>query len=277
MTQYANPEHSMTSFDPFPFTNANLTDLSFKSTNSPQSHYADLELTKENTMKKPMSQEERRAEHNAIERARRETLNAKFQSLAQALPNLMNYRRPSKSQIVEKALDWVKQSLLREEKYRCQVIHLQRENKQLLAQLMQYQQESNSSSTSLASNTNSVATGETLYTGVAPVYPWSAPNLTNGTQPMASCNNIDDLSRQDLSSPKSDDEDNISSVNEEDIEHQAPPYSFSYQKAQYNNQCNVPHNQVLLNSFCSDINLYPIEIQTNLTLHHHLDGHFQFI
>ncbi|ORZ15623.1 hypothetical protein BCR42DRAFT_437892 [Absidia repens] len=85
--------------------------------------------------KKTLSKAERRAEHNAIERARRESLNNKFQQLAQALPNLMNYRRPSKSQIVEKALDWVKKSISREERYRYQVIQLQKENKKLLAQL----------------------------------------------------------------------------------------------------------------------------------------------
>jgi hypothetical protein len=88
-----------------------------------------------------LSKAERRAEHNAIERARREILNSKFQSLAQALPNLLNYRRPSKSQIIEKALDWVKQSLSREERYRYQILLLQRENKRLLAQLMPQQQQ----------------------------------------------------------------------------------------------------------------------------------------
>jgi hypothetical protein len=62
-------------------------------------------------------------------------LNHKFQTLAQALPNLSNYRRPSKNQIVEKALDWVKQGIAREERFRYQILQLQRENKRLLAQL----------------------------------------------------------------------------------------------------------------------------------------------
>lgn len=43
----------------------------------------------------------------------------------------MNYRRPSKSQIVEKALDWVRQSTLREHRYQLEILQLQRENEQL--------------------------------------------------------------------------------------------------------------------------------------------------
>ncbi|KAI8340434.1 Myc-type, basic helix-loop-helix domain-containing protein, partial [Chlamydoabsidia padenii] len=82
---------------------------------------------------------ERRAEHNAVERARRENLNSKFQQLADSLPNLRSYRRPSKGQIVEKALDWIRQSMHKESRYRHQIYQLQRQNKQLLAQLDQPQ------------------------------------------------------------------------------------------------------------------------------------------
>ncbi|CAO3595145.1 unnamed protein product [Absidia cylindrospora] len=124
--------YSFLDVDPFPFTNANLTDP----VNMPTLEDDDIYDTSASFSKKTLSKDERRAEHNAIERARRESLNSKFQQLAQALPNLMNYRRPSKSQIVEKALDWVKKSISREERYRYQVIQLQKENKQLLAQLM---------------------------------------------------------------------------------------------------------------------------------------------
>ncbi|CAO3577896.1 unnamed protein product [Absidia cylindrospora] len=88
-----------------------------------------------------LSKAERRAEHNAIERARRENLNGKFQQLAESLPNLQNYRRPSKGQIVEKALDWVRQSISKEERYQYQIHQLQRENKQLLMQLNLHQQQ----------------------------------------------------------------------------------------------------------------------------------------
>lgn len=50
--------------------------------------------------------EQRRAEHNAIERARRESLNTKFQQLAHSLPNLHNDRRPSKGTIIERTLEY---------------------------------------------------------------------------------------------------------------------------------------------------------------------------
>ncbi|CAO3653843.1 unnamed protein product [Cunninghamella echinulata] len=99
-----------------------------------------------------LSKAERRAEHNAIERARRENLNGKFQQLAESLPNLQSYRRPSKGQIVEKALDWVKQTVVKEERYQYQIHQLERENKRLLMQLnmsqQQQQQPSSSSSSS---------------------------------------------------------------------------------------------------------------------------------
>ncbi|KAH8825815.1 hypothetical protein DL96DRAFT_1711614 [Flagelloscypha sp. PMI_526] len=47
---------------------------------------------------------ERRATHNAVERARRETLNGRFLYLASLLPNLSQIRRPSKSAIVNSSI-----------------------------------------------------------------------------------------------------------------------------------------------------------------------------
>ncbi|KAH9910790.1 uncharacterized protein BXZ73DRAFT_57760 [Epithele typhae] len=47
---------------------------------------------------------ERRATHNAVERARRETLNSRFLDLAGLLPNLSQIRRPSKSSIVNSSI-----------------------------------------------------------------------------------------------------------------------------------------------------------------------------
>lgn len=47
---------------------------------------------------------ERRATHNAVERARRETLNGRFLDLAGLLPNLSQLRRPSKSAIVNSSI-----------------------------------------------------------------------------------------------------------------------------------------------------------------------------
>ncbi|KAI8882137.1 hypothetical protein K501DRAFT_334237 [Backusella circina FSU 941] len=85
--------------------------------------------------KHSISSAERRAEHNAIERARRECLNSKFQKLADALPNLRSHRRPSKGQIVEKALDWVKQNMTMESRYQYQIMQLQNENKRLINQI----------------------------------------------------------------------------------------------------------------------------------------------
>lgn len=82
-----------------------------------------------------LNKAERRAEHNAIERARRECLNSKFQQLAEALPNLQSHRRPSKGQIVEKALDWVRQNMSKEDTYQYQIMRLQNENKRLLSQI----------------------------------------------------------------------------------------------------------------------------------------------
>ncbi|KAK4701344.1 glucan 1,3-beta-glucosidase, partial [Phenoliferia sp. Uapishka_3] len=50
---------------------------------------------------------DKRNQHNAIERARRESLNGRFMTLAEALPSMANVKRPSKSIIVNKALDFV--------------------------------------------------------------------------------------------------------------------------------------------------------------------------
>lgn len=50
--------------------------------------------------RKRVNTAEKRHQHNAIERQRRETLNGKFISLARLLPSLASHRRPSKSAIV---------------------------------------------------------------------------------------------------------------------------------------------------------------------------------
>ncbi|KAK7450091.1 hypothetical protein VKT23_012973 [Stygiomarasmius scandens] len=50
---------------------------------------------------------ERRATHNAVERARRETLNGRFLDLASLLPNLSQIRRPSKSSIVNSSIAYI--------------------------------------------------------------------------------------------------------------------------------------------------------------------------
>jgi hypothetical protein len=54
---------------------------------------------------------DKRTAHNALERQRRENLNTKFQELAHTLPGLQTVRRPSKSMIVTKSLEFGKSSL----------------------------------------------------------------------------------------------------------------------------------------------------------------------
>jgi hypothetical protein len=58
------------------------------------------------TGKKPAS--DRRAMHNATERQRREILNVRFHDLSQCIPALVDVKKPSKSQIVTKSLDYVR-------------------------------------------------------------------------------------------------------------------------------------------------------------------------
>jgi hypothetical protein len=77
---------------------------------------------------------ERRAEHNAIERARRESLNVKFQQLAFTLPNLQNDTRPSKSTIIDRTLDFVKNAIIMEERYQNRIQELEKFNKYLLSE-----------------------------------------------------------------------------------------------------------------------------------------------
>ncbi|OBZ88741.1 Protein max [Choanephora cucurbitarum] len=154
-----NPELLLL-FDGYP-TNANATfeetmlrrtSISTSATASPpttekelveQIDMDDTELPNFNSRSRraSLNKAERRAEHNAIERARRECLNSKFQQLADALPNLQNHRRPSKGQIVEKALDWVKQNMSKEDRYQYQIMQLQNENKRLLNQISMGQNE----------------------------------------------------------------------------------------------------------------------------------------
>ncbi|KAM3584015.1 hypothetical protein VKS41_003984 [Umbelopsis sp. WA50703] len=78
---------------------------------------------------------DKRMVHNAMERVRRETLNTKFQELAYALPTLRTVRRPSKSQIVQRALEFVRSAFIQERLYQKQITTLKRENELLIAQL----------------------------------------------------------------------------------------------------------------------------------------------
>ncbi|KAI8330954.1 hypothetical protein EDC96DRAFT_527894 [Choanephora cucurbitarum] len=81
------------------------------------------------------SKAQRRAEHNAIERARRECLNTKFQQLAHSLPNLQNDRRPSKGTIIERTLQYVKETVQKEERFKNEIDQLRQANESLIFQM----------------------------------------------------------------------------------------------------------------------------------------------
>jgi len=81
---------------------------------------------------------ERRATHNAIERARRESLNGRFLQLAASLPSISDVRRPSKSLIVNKSLDFVADAMNREALYRSKIDKMREENVQLREQLNKF-------------------------------------------------------------------------------------------------------------------------------------------
>lgn len=93
-------------------------------------------------MEKQVLERRRRAEHNATERIRRGHLRSQYQQLAQALPAFHNnHRRPSKHQIVEKALDWVCQHQAYEPICLAEIRRLQKKQAKLLTQLKSLQQQ----------------------------------------------------------------------------------------------------------------------------------------
>ncbi|KAK1235251.1 hypothetical protein PQX77_001532 [Marasmius sp. AFHP31] len=57
--------------------------------------------------KRKPSTAERRANHNAVERARRETLNERFLDLAKIIPAISQHRKPSKALIVNSSIAYV--------------------------------------------------------------------------------------------------------------------------------------------------------------------------
>lgn len=78
---------------------------------------------------------DKRATHNAVERARRESLNGRFTTLAESLPTMRHIKRPSKAMIVNKALDFVYDAQLRERTLVQENNELRREVDQLRARL----------------------------------------------------------------------------------------------------------------------------------------------
>ena len=84
---------------------------------------------------------ERRATHNAVERARRESLNVRFLELAANLPATCTVRRPSKSLIVNQSLDFVRTSLNNDTILRLKVDELLKQNQTVMEELNSLRQE----------------------------------------------------------------------------------------------------------------------------------------
>jgi hypothetical protein len=74
---------------------------------------------------------ERRANHNATERARRENLNSRFQELAASIPSLCDARKPSKSQIVAKAIEYIRYCTRKADRRDAAIQELARESHEL--------------------------------------------------------------------------------------------------------------------------------------------------
>ena len=56
---------------------------------------------------------EKRANHNAVERQRRETLNNRFLELAHCIPSLQHVRKPTKSVIVSRSIEFMQDAKMR--------------------------------------------------------------------------------------------------------------------------------------------------------------------
>ncbi|CAG8673765.1 16029_t:CDS:2, partial [Acaulospora morrowiae] len=94
-----------------------------------------------NASKKNTNSAERRANHNAVERARRECLNTKFQELAHALPSLAQVRRPSKSIIVQKSLDFIYTARQKDELHDKEMRSIRSENESLREEINKLREE----------------------------------------------------------------------------------------------------------------------------------------
>jgi len=74
---------------------------------------------------------EKRANHNAIERARRDSLNTRFQDIADCIPQLRDLKKPSKSIIMHKTLEYVKVSQKKHDHNNKEIAQLKKENERL--------------------------------------------------------------------------------------------------------------------------------------------------
>lgn len=84
---------------------------------------------------------DRRATHNAVERARRESLNVRFLELAANLPATCTVRRPSKNLIVNKSIDFVRTALHNDAVLRLKLDEIMRQNQSLLQEINQLRAE----------------------------------------------------------------------------------------------------------------------------------------
>ncbi|ORE02374.1 hypothetical protein BCV72DRAFT_53509 [Rhizopus microsporus var. microsporus] len=126
-----------------------------QSLRNPNNAFFDMTLSPNLTLDESdiSAHNDRRSAHNALERQRREHLNMKFQQLAHALPSLQSVRRPSKTMIVAKSLEFgkyhlylasytcfidiylsVSSSLKRESNYMSEIQRLRQENEKLRKQ-----------------------------------------------------------------------------------------------------------------------------------------------
>ncbi|KAJ7036139.1 hypothetical protein C8F04DRAFT_488309 [Mycena alexandri] len=104
-----SPTSSASSFSSGPPQTPTTPDRGASPTINPPSSSHPSPITRIAFSQKPkQNTAERRASHNAVERARRETLNARFLDLAVLLPNLKHLRRPSKSAIVNSSIAHVR-------------------------------------------------------------------------------------------------------------------------------------------------------------------------
>jgi hypothetical protein len=77
------------------------------------------------------SHAEKRANHNAVERARRETLNIRFLELAHSIPSLVHVRKPTKSVIVSRSIEFIQDAKQRLEIFSRNMHSLRKQNEDL--------------------------------------------------------------------------------------------------------------------------------------------------
>ncbi|KAJ2998220.1 hypothetical protein HDV02_004722 [Globomyces sp. JEL0801] len=85
---------------------------------------------------------EKRANHNAIERARREMLNVRFTELAQSIPSLAHVRKPSKSVIVSRSIEYISEAKERNEVQLRSLKLLRQQNEELKAEINELRRKS---------------------------------------------------------------------------------------------------------------------------------------